>query len=166
MAQSTLLTMIDAFNRGVHEKSFRAWRCVACIGIDRRVGNRPRLPVSARPSSTLGDKDVRYHSAMYIAKRHGKKIPVNGPVHGWRANAPAPLNHLRSKLHTGSSTAVWPPVRHKNKAHNHLALAKDTEESDRGVTDPKMKVAPSRQVGHTGNVHETSKVSDATSTEL
>ncbi|KAF8491963.1 hypothetical protein JB92DRAFT_3100425, partial [Gautieria morchelliformis] len=154
MAQSSLLTMIDAFNRGVHEKSFRAWRCATCTGRDCRVGNRPPLPVSALPSSTLGDKDVRYRSAMDISGRHGKYNRANGRVHGWRANAPASLNHSRSKLH-GSPTAVWPPVRHKNKAHNYPALAKDTEESDKGVTDPRMKVAPSRQGGHSDN--QTSK---------
>ena len=143
ISYSSLLVMIDAFNRGIHEKSIHSWRCVACISTAGKLENQSRPPTSAQ-SLTLVDGEVRYNPGP-----HDKKSIASRRGHGWRKNAPAPMKHLQSRRHLHSSVAPWPPVRHINKTHTHPSAAKDIREPARDATSLKVNVVPTGQVEST-----------------
>ena len=173
MAQSSLLAMIYAFNRGVHEKSIRSWRCAVCTS----TTSVPQSPFSAKsspyintgvrdynpappdqktidgapappkPSQSRPRIDSPRRDVQYVSNANhpgrNDKNVVDGHVHGWRKNALTPLKLPQSNLHIGPRAAAWPPVRHKNKNKQHTHPA--AVENIGEPTSLNVKVASTKQ---------------------
>lgn len=148
MAQSILLAMIDAFNRNIHERSIRSWQCATCMGIGGTL-NQSRLPVFIPQTSTLGDELVRRRPTDHHKMPSKSKTITSRRAQGWHVLVPKPgmpSQHKPRMPHKGSSSTVWPPVRHKKKFQTHPAIAKDSIRESYGSPVEAASAMPIRKV--------------------
>ncbi|KAF8591693.1 hypothetical protein K439DRAFT_783261 [Ramaria rubella] len=152
MSQPSLLTMIDAFVRGMHDKSIRAWRCAACLGyIQPKQYSLPQADVEP---SMPGGSNLQPADSSTITPSHSKgkkQKQIGRHVHGWCQ----PISPQQGPSHTRRThrpTAVWPPVRKKRKAAFQTQTAGSEEKglgSMRGTNRSPRKAPPSLQPGCT-----------------
>ena len=135
---SSLLAMIDAFNKGMYERSIQSWLCAICMRVKQM---KAFLPISAHARNGKVARHVSTDKTQ--ARQRGTKHLVDGRENGWRDRVPAVQIPSRPIAQTGSSAGAWPPVRQKRDVHAPTVL----KESPGRSTDAKVKVAPSGAVG-------------------
>ncbi|KIJ41985.1 hypothetical protein M422DRAFT_31588 [Sphaerobolus stellatus SS14] len=108
MQPAKLLGMIAAYNQGVHELSFEAWRCQPCLTGQRKAGIKPVLATMVGPSSKEDrNKNMHVSIAKHTSEKPKHDLSTNG-----RREHPSVQRQL-TQNRKGSST--WPPIRGRSK---------------------------------------------------
>jgi len=112
MPQGTLLALIDAYNKGNHDQSFKAWRCKSCSAGQTKVIERFQAVKTIAQEVPCDTEDVTINSMAFT--RSIQNSPERMPVaqkDGWREHSKT----KRQLLQNRQTSSAWPPIRNKAK---------------------------------------------------